>query len=163
MSPDYPFDEAATARAVIDGSGVLVEWNAGAERLLGHPAHEVVGRPAASLLVGEVDRRTLTPEGDRWDGVVTLRHRDGGTVAVWLLAHRVRPQEDGPEHWLVVTPIEGDDPRPPGDPLEAVGLLASPAPSRSTTTGSGCAESTTSWPRSSASPRRTCAGCGRAS
>ncbi|MEU9662002.1 SpoIIE family protein phosphatase [Streptomyces chartreusis] len=126
MSPDYPFDEAATARAVIDDSGVLVEWNAGAERLLGHPAEEVVGRPAASLLVGEVDRRTLTPEGDRWDGVVTLRHRDGGTVAVWLLAHRVRPQEDGPEHWLVVTPIEGDDPRPPGDPLEDVGLLASP-------------------------------------
>ncbi|WP_405593726.1 SpoIIE family protein phosphatase [Streptomyces sp. NBC_01092] len=126
MSPDYPFDEAATARAVIDDSGVLVEWNAGAERLLGHPAAEVVGRPAASLLVGEADGGSLTPDGDRWDGVLTLRHRDGGTVSVWLLAHRVRPQDEGPEHWLVVTPIEGDGPRPPGDPLGEVSLLASP-------------------------------------
>lgn len=35
MNPEYPFDEAATARAAVDDSGTLVEWNAGAERLLG--------------------------------------------------------------------------------------------------------------------------------
>ncbi|MFG1664490.1 SpoIIE family protein phosphatase [Streptomyces sp. Y7] len=126
MSPDYPFDEAATARAVVDDSGLLVEWNAGAERLLGHAADEVVGRPAAHLLADEADRGSLTPDGDRWDGVLTLRRRDGGTLPVWLLAHRVRPEEDGPPHWLVVTPIEQDAPRPPGDPLDEVGLLASP-------------------------------------
>ncbi|MET9831057.1 SpoIIE family protein phosphatase [Streptomyces sp. NPDC006385] len=130
MSPEYPFDEAATARAVIDADGVLVEWNAGAERLLGHRAAEVVGLPAGDLLA-DTDRgrgrgRTLAPEGDRWDGVLTLRHRDGGTLPVWLLAHRVRAQDDGPDRWLVVTPVEADGPGLPDDPLDHVGLLASP-------------------------------------
>ncbi|KUO06403.1 SpoIIE family protein phosphatase [Streptomyces caeruleatus] len=124
MSPEYPFDEAATARAVIDDGGVLVEWNAGAERLLGHRAAEVVGRPAAELLADERGRGT--PEGDRWDGVLTLRRRDGGTLSVWLLAHRLRHQGEGPYRWLVVTPLEGDGARLPDDPLDEVGLLASP-------------------------------------
>ncbi|MGC9539476.1 SpoIIE family protein phosphatase [Streptomyces sp. UG1] len=126
MSPEYPFDDAATARAVVDDDGLLVEWNAGAERLLGHRAAEVVGRPAAELLAGEAGRGSRTPDGDRWDGILTLRHRDGGTVSVWLLAHRVRPRDDGHHQWLVVTPIEGDGPRLPDDPLDDVGLLASP-------------------------------------
>ncbi|KOG18931.1 SpoIIE family protein phosphatase [Streptomyces viridochromogenes] len=124
MSPEYPFDEAATARAVIDDSGELVEWNAGAERLLGHRAAEVVGRPAVDLLADEEGRPA--PRGDRWHGILTLRRRDGGTVSVWLLAHRLRPQGAGPHHWLVVTPLEGDGPRLPDDPLDSVGLLASP-------------------------------------
>ncbi|SDP08386.1 PAS domain S-box-containing protein [Streptomyces sp. cf386] len=126
MSPEYPFDEAATARAVVDDSGVVVEWNAGAERLLGHPAAEVLGRPAVNLLADEGQTRSGAPDGERWDGILTLRHRDGGAVTVWLLAHRVRPQDAGPDHWLVVTPIEGDGPRLPDDPLDGVGLLESP-------------------------------------
>ncbi|MFE5812501.1 SpoIIE family protein phosphatase [Streptomyces sp. NPDC056479] len=127
MSPEYPFDEAATARAVVDASGVLVDWNAGAEALLGHPATEVVGRPAADLLVGEAEEGSVTPDGTRWDGIVTLRRHDGGTLPVWLLAHRVRPRDDGPHQWLVVTPLD-DGARPPDDPLDAVGLLDSPCP-----------------------------------
>ncbi|WP_037885365.1 SpoIIE family protein phosphatase [Streptomyces viridochromogenes] len=126
MSPEYPFDEAATARAVIDDSGVLVEWNAGAERLLGHRAADVVGRPAVDLLADGEKRGPAVPVGERWDGILTLRHRDGGTVSAWLLAHRVRPKDDGPHRWLVVTPLEGDGPRLPDDPLENVGLLDSP-------------------------------------
>ncbi|MFI6007260.1 SpoIIE family protein phosphatase [Streptomyces sp. NPDC051243] len=127
MSPEYPFDEAATARAVIDDSGVLIEWNAGAERLLGHPAAEVLGRPAVDLLADGEHDFAGAPEGERWDGILTLRHRDGGEVAVWLLAHRVRTTPDaGQDRWLVVTPIEGDGPRLPGDPLDNVGLLESP-------------------------------------
>ncbi|WP_031485640.1 SpoIIE family protein phosphatase [Streptomyces bicolor] len=126
MSPEYPFDEAATARAVIDDSGLLVEWNAGAERLLGHPAAEVLGRPAVDLLADDGHSAAGAPEGERWDGILSLRHRDGREVAVWLLAHRVRPPDAGPDRWLVVTPIEGDGPRLPGDPLDNVGLLESP-------------------------------------
>ncbi|WP_369275178.1 SpoIIE family protein phosphatase [Streptomyces sp. R11] len=124
MSPEYPFDEAATARAVIDDYGVLVEWNAGAERLLGHRAAEVVGRPAAELLADE--QGSGVPSGERWDGILTLRRREGGTVTVWVLAHRVRLKRDGPFRWLVVTPLEGQGPRPPDDPLDHVGLLESP-------------------------------------
>ncbi|AZQ32579.1 PAS domain S-box protein [Streptomyces cyaneochromogenes] len=126
MSPEYPFDEAATARAVIDDSGTLVEWNAGAERLLGHPAAAVLGRPATDLLADGGHRGSGAPEGERWDGILTLRHRDGSHITVWLLAHRVRPQDAGPDRWLVVTPIEADRPRLPDDPLDNVGLLESP-------------------------------------
>jgi PAS domain S-box-containing protein len=126
MSPQYPFDEAATARAVIDDDGTLMEWSAGAQRLLGYQAAEVVGRPAAHLLADDGERRPVVPDGSRGDGILTLRHRDGGTVTVWLLAHR-RPAQDGrPDDWLVVTPLEGDGPRSPDDPLERVGLLQSP-------------------------------------
>ncbi|MFD0003088.1 SpoIIE family protein phosphatase [Streptomyces sp. NPDC127178] len=124
MSPEYPFDEAATARAVIDDDGVLVEWGAGAERLLGHRAADVVGRPAAELLADQ--QGSDPPPGDRWDGILTLRRRDGGSESVWALAHRVRPERGGPFRWLVVTPLEGQGPRPPDDPLDHVGLLDSP-------------------------------------
>ncbi|MGN9762342.1 SpoIIE family protein phosphatase [Streptomyces sp. SD31] len=126
MNPEYPFDDAATARAVIDDDGNLVEWNAGAERLLGHRAAEVVGRPAVDLLAAPGEGGSAAPQGDRWAGTVTLRRGDGGAVSVWLLAHRVRPRDDGPGHWLVVTPLEGEGPRSPDDPLDRFGLFESP-------------------------------------
>ncbi|PAZ10163.1 PAS sensor protein [Streptomyces sp. SA15] len=127
MSPVYPFDDAATARAVIDEAGTLVEWNDGARRLLGHSAADVVGRPAAELLAdeGAADRDSV-PEGSRWDGTLTLRHRDGSKVSVWLLAHHKRPEGENPGHWLVVTPLEGDGRRSPDDPLDKAELVQSP-------------------------------------
>ncbi|MFE9441827.1 SpoIIE family protein phosphatase [Streptomyces sp. NPDC006602] len=123
MSPVYPFDDAATARAVIDDAGMVVEWNEGARLLLGWPAAEVVGRPAFELLAdpGELQ----LPEKARWDGTLTLRHRNGSTVSVWLLAHRRQP-EDGPDHWLLVTPLTGDGPHAPDDPLYRAELVQSP-------------------------------------
>ncbi|MDL5205533.1 SpoIIE family protein phosphatase [Streptomyces sp. ALI-76-A] len=124
MSPVYPSDDAATARAVIDDAGTLVEWNDGARRLLGHTAAEVLGRPAAGLLA---DPAALpVPREPRWDGTLTLRHRDGSTVTVWLLVHHRAPVGDGPAHWLVITPLEGDGPVAPDDPLERAQLLQSP-------------------------------------
>ncbi|MGW0337273.1 SpoIIE family protein phosphatase [Streptomyces sp. NPDC003011] len=124
MSPVYPSDDAATARAVVDDTGTLVEWNDGAHRLLGHTAAEVVGRPAAALLAAPAG--LPVPREPRWDGTLTLRHRDGSAVTVWLLAHRREPEGDGPAHWLVVTPLEGDGPVAPDDPLERAQLVQSP-------------------------------------
>ncbi|MFF9156369.1 SpoIIE family protein phosphatase [Streptomyces sp. NPDC014846] len=124
MSRVYPFDEAATARAVIDEDGTLLEWNEGARRLLGHPADTVVGRPAADLLAG--DRPPALPGGVRWEGTVGLRHRDGHTVPVWLLAHRRPAHDDHRGDWLVVTPLTGDRPPATDDPLAAAGLIQSP-------------------------------------
>ncbi|MFJ9863972.1 SpoIIE family protein phosphatase [Streptomyces sp. NPDC101165] len=124
MSRVYPFDDAATARAVIDDDGTLLEWNEGARRLLGHPADEVVGRPATLLLAGEDS--LVVPSGGLWEGTVGLRHRDGRTVSVWLLAHR-RPPGDGHRgDWLVVTPLTGRDPGADDDPLGRAGLIQSP-------------------------------------
>ena len=51
MTLVYPFDDAATARAVVGEDGTLVAWNAGAQRLLGWSPAEVVGRPAANRIV----------------------------------------------------------------------------------------------------------------
>ncbi|WP_329334570.1 SpoIIE family protein phosphatase [Streptomyces sp. NBC_01352] len=123
MSPVYPIDDAATARAVVDDAGTVVEWNEGARLLLGRPAAEVVGRPAVELLAdpGEFPK----PDKTRWDGTLLLRHGNGSTVSVWLLAHHRRP-EDGPAHWLVVTPLAGDGPHAPDDPLDRAELVQSP-------------------------------------
>ncbi|MGV9245653.1 SpoIIE family protein phosphatase [Streptomyces sp. NPDC003710] len=112
MSPVHPPGEAATARAVIDGNGVLVHWNEHAGRLLGYAPEEVEGRPAAELLVPGSPVPRPEPDGTRWSGTVELRHRDGRALPVWLLAHR-RQHAQG-EAWLVVTPV-GDSGRHPGD------------------------------------------------
>ncbi|MGH1555050.1 PAS domain-containing protein [Streptomyces sp. L7] len=87
-----------------------MEWNTGAQRLLGHTAGEVVGRPAVRLLAGG----SRGPAGSHQcplDGTVTLWHRDGRAVPVWLLAHHRHPRDGGPGDWLVVTPLEGGGPR----------------------------------------------------
>ncbi|MCS0605452.1 SpoIIE family protein phosphatase [Streptomyces sp. LP11] len=130
MSPVYPFDEAATARAVIDDDGTLTEWSEGARRLLGHPAEAVVGRPAAGLLAGDPagpgERAPAVPEGPRRQGTIGLRHLDGRTVTVWLLAHHRPPERGRPGHWTVVTPLTGAAPRAADDPLAQAGLLQSP-------------------------------------
>ncbi|MCX5240132.1 SpoIIE family protein phosphatase [Streptomyces prunicolor] len=125
MRPVYPFDDAATARVVIDDAGTLVEWNDGAGRLLGHTADEVVGRPAVGLLADGAEALPAIT-GARWDGTVALRHRDGRAVSVWLLAHHRRPRDGGPGDWLVVTPLEGGGPRAAEDPLATAALTQSP-------------------------------------
>ncbi|MEU6776048.1 SpoIIE family protein phosphatase [Streptomyces sp. NPDC046759] len=124
MSRVYPFDDAATARAVIDDDGTLVEWNEGARRLLGHAAQSVLGRPAARLLAD--DAPPLPPTGLRWQGTVGLRHRDGRTVPVWLLAHRRTPHDGHDGGWVVVTPLTGARSPAEDDPLTAAGLVQSP-------------------------------------
>jgi len=125
MRPVYPDDDAATARAVIDDTGTLVEWNDGARRLLGHTAAEVVGRPAAELLADS--SAPHVPEGPRGDGTLSLRHRDGSTVTVWLLAHHRGAEGTTPGQWLVVTPLRSDGALPhEDDPLERAQLLQSP-------------------------------------
>ncbi|MGW0833179.1 SpoIIE family protein phosphatase [Streptomyces prunicolor] len=125
MRPVYPFDDAATARVVIDDAGTLVEWNDGARRLLGHTADEVVGRPAVGLLADGAEALPAVT-GARWDGTVALRHRDGRAVSVWLLAHHRRPRDGGPGDWLVVTPLEGGGPPAAEDPLATAALTQSP-------------------------------------
>ncbi|GAB7106295.1 SpoIIE family protein phosphatase [Streptomyces phaeofaciens JCM 4814] len=123
MSPEYPFDEAATARVVVDDTGTLVEWNDGARTLLGWTRAEVVGRPAGDLLAhGPLP----VPTSGRWDGTVALRHCDGRSVTVWLLAHHRPPRDDEPGRWLVLAPLTGDAPRSPDDPLATAALTQSP-------------------------------------
>ncbi|MEV5884632.1 SpoIIE family protein phosphatase [Streptomyces sp. NPDC052020] len=125
MSPDNPFDEADTARAVIDDSGTLLKWNEGARRLLGHTAADVVGRPAAELLAVAGPHPPLPPGSERWSGTLALRHRDGRTLPVWVLANRRAAAGGRPPTWLVATPLESNAERP-DDPLVAAALRQSP-------------------------------------
>ncbi|MET9684084.1 SpoIIE family protein phosphatase [Streptomyces coeruleorubidus] len=125
MSPDEPFDDGVAARAVIAADGTLTEWSEGAHRLLGHPAAEVLGRPAIELLADGAEPPPV-PEDPRWSGTLTLRHRDGHTVSAWVLAHRRPP--DGPEaaEWLAVSPPDTPGPELPDDPLVRAALTQSP-------------------------------------
>ena len=125
MSPDEALDDGVAARAVIAVDGTLTEWSEGARRLLGHTAAEVVGRPAAALLADGADPPAV-PDDSRWSGTVTLRHRDGHPVTLWVLAHRRPP--DGAEaiDWLAVSPPEAADQALADDPLVRMALTQSP-------------------------------------
>ncbi|MET8570826.1 SpoIIE family protein phosphatase [Streptomyces sp. NPDC004783] len=125
MSPVNPYDDAAAARVVVDDSGTLREWNEGARLLLGHPAADVVGRPAAELLADGTEPPAPRPGDQRWCGTLALRHRDGHTVSVWVLARRRPPGDGGPGTWLAVTPLD-PGPDQPDDPLIRAALTQSP-------------------------------------
>jgi PAS domain-containing protein len=51
--------EALTARVTVDERGTVTGWNAGAERLLGYAADQIVGRPATELLPEPVPAEDL--------------------------------------------------------------------------------------------------------
>ncbi|MFH9861533.1 SpoIIE family protein phosphatase [Streptomyces sp. NPDC017202] len=123
MSPEYPFDEAATARVVIDDTSTVVGWNEGARALLGWAPAEVVGRPAGELLAEGALPAAAAP---RWDGTLALRHRDGRSVRVWLLAHHRPPRDGAPATWLVVAPLPRAGARSPDDTLATAALTQSP-------------------------------------
>ncbi|GAA2543711.1 MULTISPECIES: SpoIIE family protein phosphatase [Streptomyces] len=125
MRPDDPFDDAVTARAVIAADGTLTRWSEGARLLLGHTAEEVVGRPAAELLADGTGM-PRPPLNARWSGSLALRHRSGGTVTVWVLAHHRQPADGGPGDWLAVTPLEVGEHALPDDPLVRTAVFQSP-------------------------------------
>ncbi|WP_055490976.1 SpoIIE family protein phosphatase [Streptomyces sp. TP-A0356] len=124
MGPVHPSGEAATARAVVDENGTLVRWNDHARRLLGYAPGEAEGRPVVELLVPGSPVPAPEPDGARWSGAVQLRHRDGQTVPVWLLAHHRRHGHG--HHWLVVSPLGGHGPRSEDDPLMRTALTHCP-------------------------------------
>ncbi|MEU1514770.1 SpoIIE family protein phosphatase [Streptomyces sp. NPDC005811] len=119
--------EALSARVTLDERGTVTGWNDGAERLLGYPAEEIVGRPAVLLLA----ERPVPPEfppaagPPRWHGTLALRHRSGRRLAVRVLAHH-RTAEDGSRDWLLVSAVAGT-PRPGDDALMRRGLMQSPS------------------------------------
>ncbi|MFD5749538.1 SpoIIE family protein phosphatase [Streptomyces sp. NPDC127033] len=97
--PEDPAAETATARVTVDPRGIVTGWNEAARRLLGYRSSEVVGRAAAGLLATEPHPGTVRAlrELPRWNGTVTLRHRDGRALPVSLLAHHRMPDRAGGE------------------------------------------------------------------
>jgi PAS domain S-box-containing protein len=85
-------DQLEAGIVVMDGAGVVVRWNAHAERILGVAATDAVGRPWADILTVErggnvaghqVRLIATLPTG--WHGPIQLRIRNGRDV--WVKAH----------------------------------------------------------------------------
>ncbi|WP_405983668.1 SpoIIE family protein phosphatase [Streptomyces sp. NBC_00872] len=95
-----------TATAVLDAKGVVIGWTPAAERLVGYPAAEVMGRLAGMMLLpdGDASKASVFAERCRaqggWSGFAALRHRDGRRLDMNL---RVSPLSgpDGTAQWLV--------------------------------------------------------------
>ncbi|MFD2684151.1 SpoIIE family protein phosphatase [Streptomyces phyllanthi] len=132
-APVYTFDGSVTARAVVNAEGSVVEWNEGARRLLGWSPADVLGRPATRLVAPGGAFRLPPPGSVIGSGTVPLRHRDGRTVSVWLLAHLRRPKEgeddkEGADSggWLILCPLEDPGPLSRDEPLSAAVMAQSP-------------------------------------
>ena len=106
---------------VVDAGGTVSVWSAGARRLLGYEAAEVVGRPAAELLAADLPEsaRRHVADGRRWASEVALRHRDGGRVVVRLRGTPLA-DGDGARPWLVTPDAPERMAAPPEPAAEAL-------------------------------------------
>lgn len=77
-----PLDPTKAAAAVLDADGRISGWSPSAQRLLGHPAEDVLGRPAALLLATDPGQRpsSLCTAHRPRSTVLDLVCRDGRTL-----------------------------------------------------------------------------------
>lgn len=100
-------EQTADAAYTVTEDGEICSWNAAAERLLGHPAREVVGRgiddvlDARDALGTEALAGGLEAATRRWDGA-------SGGIPSFDLEVRTR---SGPRIWVNVSTIVFDNPR----------------------------------------------------
>ncbi|MER5600203.1 SpoIIE family protein phosphatase [Streptomyces sp. NPDC002265] len=92
--------EHVAAVAVVDARGVVTAWSEGARSLTGYGADQVVGRPARELLAEDLRAGPLPPPAAT-TGTAVLRHRDGSTVALRLIACPVLGAGDVPDGYVV--------------------------------------------------------------
>ncbi|MFD0502193.1 PAS domain-containing protein [Streptomyces chiangmaiensis] len=82
--------EDQAARILVDHRGAVAGWSPAAQRLLGHAAHAVLGRPAADLLADAGPPPPPYAADDTF--AVRLRHANGAVVPCRL---DVRPERTG--------------------------------------------------------------------
>ncbi|MDX3798785.1 SpoIIE family protein phosphatase [Streptomyces sp. AK04-3B] len=108
------FDVADTAPLLLDERGVVTSWTRDAERLLGYPAAEAVGRDLAALLTradaGRVaDVLVRCREDGGWAGLLSARRRDGRPVPVMARVTSAH-EPGGPARWLALLNEMSDAP-----------------------------------------------------
>ncbi|MFJ1560439.1 SpoIIE family protein phosphatase [Streptomyces mirabilis] len=101
------------ARVLLDARGVITEWNAEAERLLGHRPEEIVGQPLSSLLIRpKPDEEGGLPQAPLVNGGIRVRLRDRSGLPVdaeWWMCPHIGPE--GPVTWAVfLATARGADP-----------------------------------------------------
>ncbi|GAU71223.1 putative protein kinase/phosphatase [Streptomyces sp. NBRC 110611] len=100
------FDVADAAVLLVDARGRVENWPGTAERLLGRPARDTVGRPAADLLTPDDAARLPALAAEcrahgGWYGRLAARRPDGQPAGVQA---QVVPVTDraGRAHWLIL-------------------------------------------------------------
>jgi PAS domain S-box-containing protein len=109
-----------------DLDGIINTWNAGAERLFGYMAEEVIGKPITLLI--PMDRHAEESEilsrirrGERIDHYETVRrHRDGSLVDVSLTISPVKNAEGKIVGASKIARVTERSARTPADMAEAV-------------------------------------------
>ncbi|WP_314172358.1 SpoIIE family protein phosphatase [Streptomyces winkii] len=108
----------STAAAIIDADGIVRGWTDSAQQLLGYTSEEVLGRPAADLLmsrhVDSAERGATQPcrvRGDEREAM-SVRHRDGHPLHVNVQFLRLSGQRNA-ARWLAVAtfPLADDSRR----------------------------------------------------
>lgn len=108
------FDMADAVPLLLDARMAVTSWTADAERLLGYPAGEVLGRRAADLLIPE-DAARIPDLADRchgdggWAGLLSARHRDGHPLKLMVRVVPLRAA-GGPVRWVVLLAELADSP-----------------------------------------------------
>jgi len=103
----------STDDAIISKSldGIILSWNAAAQRLLGYTAAEIIGRPITVLLPPEhleeeEQIQALLRRGDRWEHLETVRvAKDGRRIDVSITAS---PLKDSQGHVVGASKIMRD-------------------------------------------------------
>ncbi|MDX2650426.1 SpoIIE family protein phosphatase [Streptomyces sp. PA03-1a] len=103
-----------TAIALLDANKRVVGWTRAAEQLVGYPPADVVGCPAATLLVDSEDRAKASaffePGAARGrSGFVKVRHRDGRRIDVRLCVQSLSGH-NGQAQWVVSAGGKGTPP-----------------------------------------------------
>ena len=118
-------DQLEAGIAVMNAAGIVVRWNANAERILGIRAEHAIGRPWAELAVvvtgtdiegSDVRKAAMRPAG--WHGLALLRLE--ATREVWVRAHVQGAKLDAGDETPGVVALFWPDAAPPaaatGDP-----------------------------------------------
>ena len=95
-------DTAREAFVAVDEGGIVIDWNAEAERIFGWPRHEAIGRPVAGTVVATerpeeggngLEHFEVREEVERTDRVVNITavrhdgHRFPARMTVWTTRH----------------------------------------------------------------------------
>lgn len=102
--------------ATVSPEGVVTGWSAGARRLLGYRAAEVVGRAVTGLLATRelpeaASGLAVAGGAQEWGGTAALRHRDGHPVEAALRVHPMVGGDGRPQGFVVAAatvPVESE-------------------------------------------------------
>ncbi|WP_149181925.1 SpoIIE family protein phosphatase [Streptomyces sp. TRM49041] len=101
-----PLDVTRAATAVLDAEGRIIGWGPAAERLLGHPPEEAIGRPIGRLVVDRAGAYQVAADlpgaARARRQVLHMRHRDGRIIRVTTATLPLFRTDTGPARLLAV-------------------------------------------------------------